>query len=133
MNTIQYVKGITFASNTIYRGTEQRYDFYLSDVFEISDEDVFVDANVRSKTAKVAFYIKGIENTIIDFQGATLDFHGRIVPFILRNCKNVKLMNFKVDYDRPFYTQADVISASSSELEVKINQGFDYRTENGYL
>ena len=133
MNTIQYVKGITFESNTIYRGTEQRYDFYLSDVFEISDEDVFVDANVRSKTAKVAFYIKGIENTIIDFQGATLVFHGRIVPFILRNCKNVKLMNFKVDYDRPFYTQADVISASSSELEVKINQGFDYRTENGYL
>lgn len=133
MNTVQYFKGITFESNMVYLGVEQRYDFYLDDVKEITDEDVFVDANVKSKKAKVAFYINAIENTIIDFQGATLVFHGRIVPFIVRNCKNVKLINFKVDYDRPFYTQADVISASSSEIEVKISKGFDYRTENGYL
>lgn len=133
MNTVQYFKGITFESNTVYFGVEQRYDFYLDDVREITDEDLFVDANVKNKKAKVAFYIDGIENTIIDFQGATLVFHGRIVPFIVRNCKNVKLINFKVDYDRPFYTQADVISASPSKIEVKISKGFDYRTENGYL
>lgn len=133
MNTVQYIKGITFESNTIYKGVEKKYDFYLDDVQEILDEDVFVDANVKNKKARVAFYICGIENTVIDFQGATLVFHGRIVPFILKNCKNVKLINFKVDYDRPFYTQADVISVSPTEMEVKICKGFDYRIENGYL
>ena len=46
------------------------------------------------------------------------------------NCKNVTIKNLKIDYDRPFYTQADVLSVEKGKMEIKINDGFDYEIKD---
>lgn len=133
MKTVNYYKGISIESNTIYKATEAVYDFYVDEISAIEDKEAFSGSFNIENSQRIAFYLVGLENTVIDFGGATLMFHGRIVPFVLRECKNTKLINFKVDYDRPFYTQAEVLSVSPSEMEIRIQDGYDYYVQDGYL
>ena len=129
-----YKKGIEIESNTLYRAIEKRYDFYLEDVV-ISDNKEYFSRTTVSEDGihRVAFLLKDLKNVVLDFGGATLVFHGRIVPFVLDGCENVILKNFKVDYDRPFYTQARVLECDSQHMKIRIDDGFDYRVEDGYL
>ena len=126
-------KGITLESNTYYVATEERYDIYLKDCV-LTEEEVYFSYMPRVELpCPVGFFLKDLENVTIDFRDATLVFHGRITPFILDHCKNVRLINCKVDYDRPFYTQAHVLECNPEQMRIRIDEGFDYRVENGYL
>ena len=129
-----FTKGIKLESNTYYKATESRYDIYLDDC-TITDNPVYFSYTRTVKGAMpIGFLLKDLENVTLDFQDATIVFHGRIVPFIIDNCKNVKLVNFKVDYDRPFYTQAHVLECDSKRMKVRIDDGFDYRIDDeGFL
>ena len=128
-----FTKGITIESNTYYKATEKRYDIYLEDCVKSYNEEYFSYTTKRAGEHIVGFLLKDLKNVTLDFQDATIVFHGRITPFILDNCENVKLINFKVDYDRPFYTQAHVYECDSKRMKIKIDDGFDYRLEDGYL
>lgn len=127
-----YKKGVVLRSDTIYRATEARYDFYLEDTQVAEKREYFSVENLEAP-GRVAFLLKDLKNVVLDFGGATLVFHGRIIPFILDNCENVTLKNYKIDYDRPFYTQASVLECDSQHMRIHIDDGFSYRVEDGYL
>lgn len=130
---IIFQKGIKIESNTYYKATESRYDIYPKDCV-LSDNRVYYSYTTNANPPlPVGFLLQGLENVTLDFQGATLMFHGRIVPFILDGCKNVHIINLKIDYDRPFYTQAHVLECDPTRMKVRIDEGFDYRVEDGYL
>ena len=135
MQEKKYFKGISFENDTYYKATENRYDIFLNDC-TYTDNKVYFSYTFKKEnltTRPVAFLLKGLKNVTLDFGGATLVFHGRITPFVLDHCENVKLVNFKVDYDRPFYTQAHVLECDSKRMKIRIDDGFDYRVEDGYL
>lgn len=128
-----FKKGIAIESNTYYKATEERYDIYLEDC-EPTENRTYFSYTIRSELIhRVAFLLKDLENVTLDFGGATLIFHGRIVPFILDGCKNIKIINCKVDYERPFYTQAHVLECAKDRMRIRIDEGFSYRVEDGYL
>jgi hypothetical protein len=72
----------------------------------------------------VAFYLEGIEDCVLDFGGALLNFHGRIAPFYLHNCRNVILRNFRIDYDRPFYSQMEIVSINATQMVLREDANF---------
>ena len=129
----EFFKGIKIESDTEYVFSGERIDFYLSDATRTTNAEYRGLTKRAGDYLDVAFLIKGVKNVTLDFGGATLVFHGRIVPFILDGCEKVKIKNVKVDYDRPFYTQADVLSYKEGEMEIKIDEGFDYEVRDGYL
>ncbi len=133
MKEVIYQKGIVLENDTYYKGTESRYDFYLEDCVESKNETYFSYTTRRLDKHTVCFLLKDLKNVTLDFGGATLVFHGRITPFILDNCQNVKIVNCKIDYDRPFYTQAKVLECDPHRIKVRIDDGFSYRVEDGYL
>ena len=61
---------------------------------------------------RIAFPLFGFNDLEIDGGGATFVFHGRIVPFVLQDCRNVRLGNFSIDWDRTFHNEADVLDAA---------------------
>ena len=128
-----YQKGIKFESNTVYKADASRYDIYPDDCTFTDNTLYFSYTKAEVKSMPVAFFLKDLENITLDFGGADIVLHGKITPFILDNCKNVKLINFKLDYDRPFYTQAHVLECDSTHMKVKIDDGFRYKVEDGYL
>ena len=132
MRTVTFGKGVKIESDAEYIFSGERLDYFLSDTERTFNAEYRI-SNAAGEYLDVAFLLKDLKNVTLDFGGATLFFHGRIVPFILENCENVKIRNVKVDYDRPFYTQAKVLSCEKGEMEIKIDDGFDYYIKDGYL
>lgn len=128
-----FQKGMVIENDTYYKAMESRYDIYLEDCKEVNNNTYISTCPAYTGALTVAFLLKDLKNVTLDFGNATLVFHGRITPFILDNCENVKIINLKVDYDRPFYTQAHVYECNSKRMKIRIDEGFDYRVEDGYL
>lgn len=130
---VRLQKGMKFQSDTLYVSDEDVIDVYLEDTFYYENAEAMASCRLAAPACQVAFLLENLENVTLDFNGATVMLHGRIVPFILVNCKNIVIKNLKLDYDRPFYTQADVLDVKPGEIRMKICDGFDYEIRDGYL
>jgi hypothetical protein len=119
--------GKPLCSGTCYYGTEREYHIYLKDTVNSAGHGYVK----TTESLSTAFFLKDLTDVTIDLGGASLIFHGRIAPFVLSNCKNITLKNFSIDYDRPFYTQGEILEASTKHLKLRISDGFPYRMENG--
>ncbi len=135
--------GTVWQSNTVYTAKTDRLDITLADTVFCDNAEAVGSSIAAGDSVQVAFYLENIENTVLDFAGAKLVLHGRIVPFVLLHCKNVTVKNLQIDYDRPFYTQADVLDVRldraghscymdslPGELRLRICDGFPYRVED---
>ena len=77
---------------------------------------------------KIAFLYEDCENLVLDGNGSKLVFHGRISPFVFDRCKNVTLKNFVVDYDRPFFSQGEILACGPDFVELGIDsERYPYR------
>ncbi len=128
-----WTKHVCPESNTYYLAAEKRYDIYMEDTVRSYEPEYRSHSKACQDYLDIGFLIKDKENLTIDFNGATLVFHGRIQPFMLDNCKHVTLKNMKIDYDRPFYTQASVLECGKNRMKIKIDDGFRYRIEDASI
>jgi len=130
---VKITSSAVFESNQTYFYDGEIIDFYPDKTPLVDCRPYYCSPAAKSDELPVAFYLKNLENITLDFGGATLIFHGRIIPFIFDGCRNIVLKNLKVDYARPFYTQAQVLSANPDEIKICMDEGFDYRVEDGFL
>lgn len=121
--------GMPLQSGVSYRGDESEYHFYLKDTVDTRGYGY----TKQNDGLLTAFFLKDLADVTLDLGGAKLLFHGRIAPFVITNCRNIALRNFSVDYDRPFYTQGEILAADTKHVKLKISDGFPYRMENGVL
>lgn len=126
-------KAMKFSNESYYMASEKVIHIFMEDTFYCDNKEALSSSGTMGKSCQVGFLLENLKNTVLDFNGATLIFHGRIVPFILINCENVIIKNLKIDYDRPFYTQADVLSISDGKMEIRIDDDFDFEIKDGYL
>ncbi len=111
-------------------------------VMHMGDSDIFLDdceireyyfSNNDGGVKNISVLIKDKRNVTLDFGGAMLKFHGRILPFVVDGCDSVTLKNFTINYDRTFYSQADIISVDGRELVIRMDEGFPYEIRDGGL
>lgn len=130
---MKYQKNMKIESGKEYRFEDERLDIFLSDTIRSYDKEYTSQTSRAGDFLDIGFLLKDLKNTTLDFGGATIVFHGRIAPFVLDNCENVTIKNVKIDYDRPFYTQAHVLACEKDKITVKIDDGFDYYIKDGYF
>ncbi|OON97245.1 MAG: hypothetical protein ATN31_01495 [Candidatus Epulonipiscioides saccharophilum] len=71
---------------------------------------------------------------IIDGQGSRLNGIGLICPFYIYNSKNIVLQNFVIDYERPFFSQGEVIETAPNEITIKIDTAkYPYQIKNNIM
>lgn len=121
--------GVPLKSDTYYYGNEREYHIYLKDTVDTRGHGY----TKPTDELLTAFFLNGLSDVTIDLSGASLIFHGRIAPFVITNCKNITLKNFSIDYDRPFYTQGEILEVNGTHLKLRISDGFPYRVKNGVL
>ena len=89
-------------------------------------------SNNDSGEKNVAFPLLDFCNLTIDGEGAMLLFHGKILPFVVQNCRGLHLSNFTIDYPRPHYFQGIIAAAGNDFLEIDYDPAeFDISLENG--
>lgn len=105
------------------------YHFWPNLAFE---QYLFV-SNHDSGLRRIALPVFDAENLIIDGQGARLIFHGCITPFVLRNCRNVTITQFEIDWVRTFHGEALVLSTGDGYADMEISEQFPFRVEHNAL
>ncbi len=70
----------------------------------------------------IAFPILNKKDLVIDGKGANLNCVGRILPIFLSNCENVTIKNFVIDYERPMFTQGEVVAIDDESVTLAIDK-----------
>ena len=133
MENKSFGKNTKFESNTYYTFEKKDCDIYLEDTERVTDKKYLIMAEVNRGYLDTAFYLKGLKNVTLDFDGAMIVCHGRIQPFILDECENITVKNVIVAYERAFYSEFEVISNNGKELKFAGKEKFPFRVENNEL
>ena len=84
---------------------------------------------------RTAFPISDLKDLTIDGQGSTFIFHGRMIPFLIENSKNIKIQNLSVDWKDPFHSEGLVIAndMQGNTFDLKISEDYPYEIRNDQL
>lgn len=93
------------------RFDEGRYDFY---------PDAERQAAGKPTTAFALTQTDGVE---IDGGGCDWIFHGLMNPVRLSGCRNTTLRNVRIDWQQPYNSQATIVSATDTYLDMEIDAG----------
>ncbi|HAV12882.1 MAG TPA: hypothetical protein DCX06_05225 [Opitutae bacterium] len=105
------------------------YHFYSDHATELF---CFVSNNSEG-LKRIAVPLIGIHDLTIDGQGSRLIFHGRVCPFLIRNCTGITLKNFSVDYVRPFVSQGTIQAVDTEAVTVRMDTENPYYFDGGRI
>ncbi|MBN9302545.1 MULTISPECIES: right-handed parallel beta-helix repeat-containing protein [Dysgonomonas] len=84
-----------------------------------------------SEEVTIGFDLNNLKNITIEGNGSEFIFHGRMQIAMIHNCEGITFRNFSVDWDRPYISQAEIIEATDSYLDIKMDkQAYPYVIEN---
>lgn len=104
---------------------EGTYDFYP----DRATEKYVTVSNNDNGLRRIAFPLEGFDNFEVDGQGSRFIMHGRIIPFDVFRSQRITLRNFSIDWNKPFYFQAQVIALHPDEnaFDLKVFEECDYQ------
>lgn len=106
------------------------YHFYP----EYAYEKYCYISNHNDVLARIAFMFKNKNNITIDGNGSTFIFHGRMIPFLMENCKNINVKNLSIDFSDSFHSESQITSHNSDgSFDMKISNEYPYEIRNGQL
>ncbi len=114
----------------------RNYHVRRDDSFELSGYYCTNTARKRENPTglhRVAAYLKGKRNIVIDGNGATLTVHGKMTPFLFDQCENITLKNLTVDYACPTMAEFRVASRNGEACVLKINPECLFRVKGNKL
>jgi hypothetical protein len=118
------------ADHAVIRFENGEYHFYPDHVLE----RYYYISNNRHGLKRIAFPIIGKKGLTVDGSGSRFVFHGEVVPFIIEQSDNITLKNFSVDWERPFYSQAEIVGVDDQGLVLNLDrEKYPYHIENGQI
>lgn len=88
-----------------------RYDFYP----ETASEEYLRVSNNDNGLKRIIFNLNGMKNVSVLGNGAEFVFHGAEIPFSVKECNNVTLEGFSIDYEDHFTFEGEVIANDPKE------------------
>jgi hypothetical protein len=92
-------------------------------------------SNCDNGMKRIAFPLDNFSDFEVDGGGSMFICHGRVQVFELENTKNITLRNFSVDWEKPFYYQAEVIKVDpeNNSYDIKEHHECDSKIVNNEL
>ena len=92
-------------------------------------------SNCDNGMKRIAFPMDDFSDFEVDGNGSMFICHGRVQVFELENTKNITLRNFSVDWEKPFYFQAEVIKVdpANNSYDIKAHHECDSKIVNNEL
>lgn len=108
------------------------YHFYPEGSYE---KELYISNHDQDNPKKVAFYLENLKNVTIDGNGSELIFHGTMIPFVVKNCQNIVLKNFSIDFENPHLRQLEILEVDKENniTIAGIHPKQNYQIENDKL
>lgn len=106
-----------------------RYDLWPDG----AEEHFLFVSNNDGGLKRIGFPLLGIDGLEIDARGASLMFHGPMVPFYIGNSRGVSLRNLSFDFERSFHSEALVLDVAPGSVDIEICAEYPYAIRNGIL
>ena len=108
-------KGIRFPKGAFHFYPTYVPDFYTA----ITNND--------NGLKRTRFPIFNFNNFHIDGGGSEFIFHGKMLPFIIEESTNIRVSDFSIDWEVPFFAQGTIVANNPSAMT------FDVQMETPYL
>lgn len=108
-----------------------RYDFWKNH----SVEKVYYESNTVDNNPKsCAVFLYGKKNLMIDAGGSTFVFHGKMQPFTIDSCENIRLSDVRIDWDVPLTAQARVVATTPDYIDIALDSNaYPYQIDQGKI
>lgn len=83
-----------------------------------------------SKVKTIGLLFEDMQNLTIEGNGALLMFHGKMTTLAFDRCKNMKVHNLHVDFERPTISEFHCIKATDDEVELSVHPDTRYEIVN---
>lgn len=112
-----------------------RYDFWpdgaIRAQYFISNTSTEQEDSAKVRTIGMLF--KNARDLTVYGQGALFVFHGKMTTIVLDRCRNVKLQNVRVDFERPTMSEMRYARVSEGSVELDIHRDARYAIRDGRL
>jgi len=117
------LKEIKFEKGTYHFYPDKGYETFC----RISNHD---DVLVHT-----AFPLYDFNDIVIDGQGSTFIFHGRMIPFIIEGGKNINIKNLSIDWAVPFHFEGKIVAKDNKAhtFDLAVSKEYPYEIRNGQL
>lgn len=105
------------------------YHFYPQFAFE---KYCYVSNN-SAGLKRFVFDLTGLENFLLDAQGAEFVFHGYVSAFTIDSCRNVEIRDFSMDYARTFHSEGRIERSGDGWADLRFPADYRYEIRNGDL
>lgn len=82
---------------------------------------------------RTAFPLIGMDGFEIDGNGSEFIFHGKMLPFIIEESKNVTVKNLSINWEVPFCLEGDVVANNPKNKTVDIKIRTPFNVSDGHL
>ncbi|TLX75616.1 hypothetical protein E9993_08640 [Labilibacter sediminis] len=82
---------------------------------------------------RTAFPIIGFNGLEIDGNGSEFIFHGKMLPFIIEESKNIKVKNLSINWEVPFCLEGDVVANNPKAKTFDVKVSTPYKVSDGHL
>ncbi|RKR12157.1 hypothetical protein CLV91_2282 [Maribacter vaceletii] len=92
-------------------------------------------SNHNDVIVRTAMPIFNFKNLIIDGQGSTFIYHGRMIPFLIDNSNNITVKNVTVDWADSFHSEGKIVANDTTKhtFDMEISEEYPYEIRNGQL
>lgn len=86
-----------------------------------------------SKIKTIGILMEGMNDFTIEGNGSLFVYHGKMISFVIDNCRGINIRNLAVDYARPTMSEFTIVSSTTKAIEVKVHPDSWYKIENDKL
>ncbi len=129
---INHKNSQSLLSNKTISFAKKEYHFHAQTAFE---KELYISNHDQDNPKKVVFYLENIENLTIDGNGSRFVFHGTMIPFVFKNCKNITFKNASIDFELPHLRQLTILNVDKeNNISIaEIHPSGNYKIENDKL
>ncbi|MFR9524085.1 MAG: right-handed parallel beta-helix repeat-containing protein [Rikenellaceae bacterium] len=107
------------------------YNFYP----EKAIEKYCYISNHNDELTRIAFDLENLEDITIDGGGSQFIFHGRMIPFLIAESKNIAIKNLSIDYAETFHSEGVIVAVNpeTKSFDMSISEEYPYEIRNDQL
>ena len=91
----------------------------------------FFVSNNDESVKQIVFYLRGKKNLKICGDDAKFIFHGRLLPFVLEESKNISISGISIDFATPFHFETELLDTDGKSSLLRVPG--KWHLENGKL